>query len=157
MDGNFDAATATFNGTPPADANGSLQLKVVATDGESSAENFFTLNVNSVNDAPVVVNGANVSLPTINENNANPGGAKLAALLTGHFSDATDEVPQGSRANALAGLAIYSNPANPAGVWEWSSDGTTWHPVATDLSDSNALVLEASTKIRFAPVPRFPW
>ena len=151
----FDAATATFSGTLPPDANGSVQLKVVASDGNSAAANFFTLDVAPVNDAPVVANGGNVSLTTINENDVNPDGATVAALLTGHFSDVADEVPGGSHANALAGVAIYSNPANPAGVWEWSSDGTSWHPIATDLSDSNALVLDASTRVRFVPSPGF--
>ena len=151
----FDAATATFSGTLPPDANGSVQLKVVASDGNSAAANFFTLDVAPVNDAPVVANGGNVSLTTINENNVNPDGATVAALLTGHFSDVADEVPGGSHANTLAGVAIYSNPANSAGVWEWSSDGTSWHPIATDLSDSNALVLDASTRIRFVPSTGF--
>src|SRR6185436_8827947 len=125
--------------------------KVVASDRTTAAANLFSLDVVPVNDAPVVVNGGNVSLPTINENQANPGGMILATLLTGLFSDVADEVPGGSHANALAGVAIYSNPANPAGVWEWSSDGTNWHAIATDLSDSNALVLEASTRVRFVP------
>src|SRR4029079_17373800 len=146
---NFDAVTGTFSGTPPSDANGLVLLKVLASDGATAVANLFSLDVVPVNDAPVVVNGGNVSLATINENQANPGGMILATLLTGLFSDVADEVPGGSHANALAGVAIYSNPATPAGVWEWSSDGTNWHAIATDLSDSNALVLEASTSVRF--------
>ncbi|HEY7230141.1 MAG TPA: putative Ig domain-containing protein, partial [Pseudolabrys sp.] len=150
----FDAPTATFHGTTPQNANGSVQLQVVATDGQSSIADLFTLNVVPVNDAPIVVNG-DVSLPTINENTGNPAGATLATLLNGHFSDQADEVPDGSHANLLAGIAIYSNPANPAGVWEWSVDGTTWNSIATDLSDSHALVLDTSTKIRFVPSAGF--
>ncbi|WP_460077456.1 putative Ig domain-containing protein, partial [Roseibium sp. ROS1] len=50
----FDAATRTFSGTPPQDFNGTLSLKVVATDGTASAEDVFDLVINAVNDAPVV-------------------------------------------------------------------------------------------------------
>ena len=105
----FNSTTGTFSGTPPLNANGSVPLEVVASDGTASVANLFTLNVLPVNDSPVVVNGDHASLTTINENNVNPGGATLAQLLTGHFSDAADEVPGGSHANTLAGVAIYSN------------------------------------------------
>ena len=49
---NFDPATGTFSGTPPLNANGSVPLEVVASDGNSSVANLFTLNVIPVNDAP---------------------------------------------------------------------------------------------------------
>ena len=51
---NFDPATGTFSGTPPLNANGSVPLEVVVSDGNSSVANFFTLNVIPVNDAPVI-------------------------------------------------------------------------------------------------------
>ncbi|WP_167858437.1 tandem-95 repeat protein, partial [Methylobacterium nonmethylotrophicum] len=51
---NFDAATRTFSGTPPQDYNGSLALRVTASDGTLSAASSFTLTVTPVNDAPVV-------------------------------------------------------------------------------------------------------
>jgi autotransporter-associated beta strand protein len=50
---NFTAATRTFSGTPPQDFNGSLDLKVTASDGALSASDTFALNVAAVNDAPV--------------------------------------------------------------------------------------------------------
>ncbi|WP_422378906.1 putative Ig domain-containing protein [Roseibium sp.] len=50
----FDAATRTFSGTPPQDGAGTLSLKVVASDGEASAEDTFDLVIDRVNDAPVV-------------------------------------------------------------------------------------------------------
>ncbi|MES0884978.1 putative Ig domain-containing protein [Roseibium sp. SCP14] len=52
----FDANTRTFSGTPPQDYNGTLSLKVVASDGTESAEDVFDLIVDPVNDAPVVAN-----------------------------------------------------------------------------------------------------
>lgn len=50
----FDAATATFSGTPPKDFNGSLSVRVTAADGKLSASDAFDLVVTPVNDAPVL-------------------------------------------------------------------------------------------------------
>jgi Ca2+-binding RTX toxin-like protein len=48
----FDAATATFSGTPPADFNGSVDLRITASDGAASASAGFRLLVTPTNDAP---------------------------------------------------------------------------------------------------------
>jgi Ca2+-binding RTX toxin-like protein len=50
----FNAATQTFTGTPPANFNGSLDVKVTASDGNLTASDVFTLSITPVNDAPVV-------------------------------------------------------------------------------------------------------
>ena len=50
----FNAATRTFSGTPPQDFNGTLELKVIASDGSLSASETFKLTITPVNDAPVV-------------------------------------------------------------------------------------------------------
>lgn len=59
----FDPATGSFTGTPPADFNGSLSIRVTATDsGGLTASSTFTLDVTAVNDAPtdIALSGANV-------------------------------------------------------------------------------------------------
>ena len=48
----FDAATHTFAGTPPQNFNGSIDLKVTASDGSFDLSDTFTLTVTPVNDAP---------------------------------------------------------------------------------------------------------
>ena len=153
----FDPATRTFSGTPPADANGEVPLRVTVSDGTSSVANIFILNISPVNDAPVVVNGEHVALSAIQEDTANPSGATLSSLLASHFSDAADNqvANGGSAANVLAGFAIYANPTNPAGAWQWSTDGTQWNAIPTDLGDNHALVLAASALIRFVPSEDF--
>ncbi len=50
----FDAASRSFSGTPPANFNGVLQLKVNASDGTLSAADTFMLTVAAVNDAPML-------------------------------------------------------------------------------------------------------
>jgi Ca2+-binding RTX toxin-like protein len=52
----FDAATATFSGTPDDTQVGTLDLKVTATDRENlNVSDVFTLAVTNVNEAPTVV------------------------------------------------------------------------------------------------------
>ena len=45
----------TFNGNPPQDFNGSLEISVIASDGEYEASQSFTLTIDPVNDAPILV------------------------------------------------------------------------------------------------------
>ncbi len=53
----FNSTTATFSGTPPQDFNGTVALKVTATDaGGLSASSTFNLSITPENDAPVVAN-----------------------------------------------------------------------------------------------------
>jgi phage-related protein len=50
---NFDEATETFRGTPPADFAGFIDLAVTAKDGTSEKPSTFRLVIEGVNDAPV--------------------------------------------------------------------------------------------------------
>jgi Ca2+-binding RTX toxin-like protein len=50
----FNDSTARFTGTPPANYNGFIDVKVTASDGDLSAANVFRLTTTPVNDAPVV-------------------------------------------------------------------------------------------------------
>jgi len=56
----FDAATITFSGTPLDGDVGNISLKVTATDSAgTSVSRDFNLNIENVNDAPVVINAIN--------------------------------------------------------------------------------------------------
>ncbi|WP_449325417.1 putative Ig domain-containing protein [Sphingorhabdus arenilitoris] len=52
---NFDPANLLITGTPPANFNGILALQVSASDGEFGVSQNFTLTIDPVNDAPVVL------------------------------------------------------------------------------------------------------
>ena len=51
----FDAVAGTFTGTPPQDFNGVFDIVVTASDGEFEASDAFSLDINAVNDAPILV------------------------------------------------------------------------------------------------------
>jgi VCBS repeat-containing protein len=52
----FNAATRTFSGQPPANFNGAIDVRVTASDGATSANDVFQINITPVNDAPVLAN-----------------------------------------------------------------------------------------------------
>jgi predicted extracellular nuclease len=52
----FDASTGRFTGTPPANFNGFVDVRVTATGGALSASDEFRLTITPVNDGPVATN-----------------------------------------------------------------------------------------------------
>ena len=65
----FDKATRNFNGIPSNDDVGSINIKVIATDGSSeSIFDVFMVTVNNVNNPPTVAN--ELSDQTVNEDSA---------------------------------------------------------------------------------------
>jgi uncharacterized repeat protein (TIGR01451 family) len=132
-----------------------------AASAYSSAQETIPLHVAAINDAPIA--SGSVSMPTIAEDTGTPTPQTVGALFGTHFDDSADQQhsganPDGSAANALAGIAITGNAADASqGSWQYSTDnGATWHTIATaGLTDSNALVLSSSAELRFVPAANF--
>ncbi len=113
-----------------------------------------------VNDAPLAA-GA-VDLPEVAENAASPPGDTVAHLFGPALGDAADAQagpgnPDGSTANAIAGIAITGNAADPIqGAWRYSlDDGASWTALPPGLSDGNALVLGGNARLQFLPAYNF--
>jgi VCBS repeat-containing protein len=79
---NFDSSTRTFSGTPPSDFNGSIDLKVIVSDGEFSTSDVFTLTVTAVNDPPALAGDLSA---TVNE-----GGTYVITTADLNFTDPDD-------------------------------------------------------------------
>ena len=150
----FDSATRTFAGTPPSNANGSVPLEVVASDGNLSTADLFTLNVIAVNDAPVATGIA--TLAAIDEDTASPPGATVSFLFANNFSDAADQVLGGSSANSFAGIAISNHTVDASkGAWQYSTDGGgSWTPLA-GATTTAAITLNAADLLRFVPASNY--
>ena len=150
----FDSATRTFTGTPPPNANGSVPLEVVASDGSLSAADLFTLNVIPVNDAPVATGIA--TLAAIDEDTASPPGATVSVLFVGNFSDAADQVLGGSSANSFVGIAISNHTVDASkGAWQYSTDGgSSWTPLA-GATTTAAITLNVADLLRFVPAANY--
>ncbi|MFL7901968.1 hypothetical protein ACJ41P_12580 [Azospirillum argentinense] len=109
----------------------------------------LTGTVTPVNDAPVAT-GTTTLLPAVAEDAADPSGATVSTLFAHLFSDPADAVAGGSAANGFAGVAVIANGADTAqGQWQYWT-GTAWTAVGT-VSNGDALLLAAGTKLRFLP------
>ncbi len=87
----FDAAARTFSGTPPLNFNGTLSIRVTASDGSLSAADEFDLVIDPVNDAPTITINPPDGAPLGGEArvNATVGGSQgqssVAALPDGGY------------------------------------------------------------------------
>ncbi|MDB5811409.1 MAG: hypothetical protein JWN94_3531, partial [Betaproteobacteria bacterium] len=122
----------------------------------SAASDTVALTVTPVNDAPT--HGGTTTLAATSEDTTS--GAVTAATLAGTltYSDATDNqtgAGGGTTATAQTALAIVGNAATALqGVWQYTTDGSTWISVATAINNASAVVLDlanANHQIRFVP------
>ena len=171
---------ADFHGTPGSlsvrladgstiisDSASAADLRNLSTNGGagttgawSASDRTIGTSVSNVNDRP---SGANTVLANVNEDNAIPAGATIAALGFG-YSDAIDNrsgIPGGGNAaTALGGIAIVGNTADPAteGVWQYNDNaGSGWVTIASGEvpSDVAALLLPTTASLRFLPVSNY--
>ena len=100
--------------------------------------NTITVNVTSVNDAPVLTPYG----PTISLSENDPSlTATVTTLLQSSLSDVDASAAQGI---ALFGISVSG------GTLEYSLDGSNWFGV-NSVSDSNALLLRSTDLLRFNP------
>ncbi len=115
----------------------------------------FTVNVLSgPNTAPTLTR--DLTLVSSAEDNMSPTPRTITQLMTDGGPSAFSDPD----ANAsLTGLAITGNTANSLteGVWQYSTNGSNWYNVGTvgDNASTLALVLSASTQVRFVPVTNY--
>ena len=148
----IDAATGEIRtasgGVLDYEARGSHQLVVEVTDSAGqSASAAVTVQVNDVNDAPVLDNSGSMSLRTMQLLQLSNTGTLVSELLASAGGDRIADQDAG----ALSGIAIIA--ADTAhGSWQYSTDGSTWASLGA-VSDGSARLLaaDASTRIRFVP------
>ncbi|BAQ62666.1 hemolysin-type calcium-binding region [Geminocystis sp. NIES-3708] len=114
-----------------------------------------TVNLIPVNDAPSFTN--NATLTAIKEDYDNDlntiQGEQINILFNGFFNDADI-----STNPFLSGLAVIGNTANATteGAWQYSTNnGLNWFDIGNVNDSGNALVLSATTKIRFVPTANY--
>ena len=125
----------------------------------------FSVTMKPSNDAPVVLGGATQTLAPVSEDTSAAAitGDTIANLFAGNFSDPNDQVNNasitatgGTSADSFWGVAITNLSVNSAqGEWQYSTDGgTTWAAIGS-RTDANALLLDATAKVRFVPAADF--
>ena len=133
----WDETAGTHGTTADTSANG-------GTTAFSTATDTAHLAVTSVNDAPVLA-PISPTLTAITEDqtaNVTDPGQTVSSFIGASISDVD--------AGAVKGIAI-TGLTSTSGTWQYSIDGgTTWTAIGA-VSNSTALLLDASDKIRFLP------
>ena len=152
----INATLAAIGGvayTPTANVNGADTLTMTSTGGSASDSDNVAISVAAVNDAPTVAGDGTESAATIVQDMPSAVGQTVSSLFAGQYSDALDQVAGGSSADAFAGVAVTANGSGAAGQWQYFN-GSIWVNIGA-ASDSAAVVLAASTAIRFNPAAGF--
>ncbi|WP_420066124.1 DUF4347 domain-containing protein [Pectobacterium colocasium] len=121
----------------------SVTLSWTFNDGSlnSAGTNQAVLSITPVNDAPTLSSGATVTLTSTTEDVTSSSTAVSSLLSSAGYADVDS--------GAVSGIALTALTGN--GTWQYSTDsGTNWFSVGT-VSSSSALLLSATTQIRYAP------
>ncbi|XZE45558.1 cadherin domain-containing protein [Pirellulaceae bacterium SH467] len=112
----------------------------------SSASDTVTVNVSSLNDAPVLDNSGSMTLNSITEDQSTNSGQSVASIVTSAGGDRITDIDSG----AVEGIAITTlNSGN--GTWQFSiNGGTTWSNIGA-VSNTSALLLRSTDLVRFIP------
>lgn len=147
------AAASGITYTPTPNVNGADTLNINTTGGSASDSDNVAISVAAVNDAPTVAGDGTEDAAPILQDTPSPVGQSVASLFGGQYSDAADQVTGGSSADAFAGVAVTANGSGASGQWQYYN-GVTWVDIGP-ASDGAAVLLSASTSIRFNPAPGF--
>jgi ELWxxDGT repeat protein len=134
----------TFTNTRDDITDGSRTVRYTFNDGDGPGVATFdaVVNVQGVNDAPVLNNSLDPRLTSIDEDAINPAGTQVLTLLKGAVTDAD--------ANALRGIAITA-ASELYGRWQYTlTGGQSWVEINEPTGEA-ALLLPGWARVRFLP------
>jgi VCBS repeat-containing protein len=109
----------------------------------SSAIASANVTVGSVNDAPTVIDAAELTLSATTGNTVSSATAVATVLAASGWEDVDSD--------AVSGIAVTSTTAN--GNWQYSTDGLTWTDFGA-VSATHALLLSSTSQLRYAADPQ---
>jgi hypothetical protein len=133
-----------YRNTSEQPENSEREVSISVGDGDAlSATVVRKVDVSGVNDAPAM---GNAILASIDEDEPDPAGQTVAALFDSVFSDIDGD---------LGGLAVTGGASGLQGDWQYSTDaGASWFDIG-DVSVDSALLISATTLVRFLPADGF--
>ncbi|MGB3199920.1 MAG: hypothetical protein WBA99_03405, partial [Nodosilinea sp.] len=143
----FTNAATSFNqfiGQSGASLNGDWKLYIEDdTDSGVDAEKLGRL----LNGWSITFNRTAGSFPTLNEDTKDLQGTTIADLFGSHFADIDG--------NQLKGVAIINNASTGLeGKWQYWQNNA-WVDFKSGLTEINAMLLTADTRVRFDPTANF--
>ncbi len=139
--------TVTYNNTSESPSTTARFITIQAADAYVlSNVATATINVISVNDAPVLDATGSMTLTAITEDELTNVGNSIASIISSAGGDRITDVDAG----AVEGIAITAlNSGN--GVWQYSlNGGTNWSNVGS-VGNASALLLRSTDLLRFVP------
>jgi VCBS repeat-containing protein len=145
----LQSVTYVSSSDNPTGTSASRTLTWQVNDGAAannlSSSKTSTINVTQLNDRPTFTSASAIAR-TGTEDTALS--FVISDALAGEVSDVDPNA-------SVKGIAInWNQSASTEGTWEWSSNGTTWTALPSDISTNNtanALYLNASDRLRFTP------
>lgn len=130
-----------------------------ANGGADTFSRTFTATITHVPHAPQLDTDPLTVLdpvPVRTKTTDQPAGTLVADLIAGRTFD-PDGDPVGIAITGLDPANTITKGVPKFGVWQFSTDGTTWNPIPLDVSATKALVLaaDAATRVRFLPNLKF--
>ncbi len=146
--------TLAYNNTSQSpDPTDRLVEITVSDNALTSPPAISTVLINAVNDAPVLDNSGDMSLPAINEDDTSSSGASVKGIIDSaqqHGEDRITDVDD----DALEGMAIIE-AASGNGTWQYSlTAGATWLTFPA-VANTSAVLLNEMSRIRFVPAPGY--
>jgi uncharacterized repeat protein (TIGR01451 family) len=149
---NVDNAVATLTYTPTPFFFGFDTLRVTVSDlgntgsgGAFTSNDFVVIQVNEINEAPVLDPAASPVLDPIDEDDIGNNGNTVAQILASAGAPITDTDP-----GAVQGIAVI-DADEAGGTWEFSiNGGGTYNPFGP-VFNNQALLLNPAARIRFVP------
>jgi len=146
--------TLAYNNSSQSPDTSDRLVEVTVSDGALfSPPATSTVFINAVNDAPVLDNTGEMALPAILEDEFNSSGSSVKGIIESAEQQGQDRITDVDR-DALEGLAIIE-AVSSNGVWQYSlTAGATWLPFPA-VSNTSAILLNATSRIRFVPAPGY--
>ncbi len=142
---NADAATVTYRAWDQTSGSTGTKVDTTSNGGTtafSTAQDTASITVTDVNDAPVLDNSGTPTLTTIDEDATTNNGDLVSAVIGSTITDVDTA--------SLSGIAV-TGVNNSQGLWQYSTDnGASWQDVGA-VSDSSALLLWTTDRLRFVP------
>ncbi len=134
----------------------SFTLDVEVTDGGAPGLTdtaTITINLNDLNEAPVLDNTGDLQLSTVAKDDFGNAGNTIAEMIASNGGDRIIDQDGDPEGIAVTGFDDTN------GSWEFSTDGggtwTAFSAVVPPIDGNNAIVLAATDRIRFVPTPSF--
>ncbi len=136
----FDAVTRTFSGTPANADVGSLNVKAIASDGDGTVSDTFSLIVNNTSDAPLVGGDSSAALTE----DLNPDADNLLEA-SGTLTIADPDAGESSFVEGTIGGTYGNLVIDSAGNWSYSASNTQAVIQQLDVGESINDVLTVTT------------